>query len=169
MIEADGDTAGTAPKKAGGGRKKLLLLAVPLLLGGIGAGLWFTGVLPRALGLTHAKDAAMSAEAAAAAAKPVYIDVPEMVANLNAGPRKQSYIKLKAQIEIGKADETAAFNAAMPRIVDLFQTYLREMSPDELRGAVGTYRLREELIARAAIAAGPAHVVDVLFTELLIQ
>ena len=166
-VEADGDAV-IAPTKAKGGRKKLLILATPLLLGGIGAGLWFTGVLPRALGLTHAKEA-VSAEASAAANKPVYVEMPEMVANLNAGPRRQSYIKLKAQVEIGRPEDVAAFNAAMPRIVDLFQTYLREMAPDDLRGAIGTYRLREELIARAGIAASPAHVVDVLFSELLIQ
>jgi flagellar FliL protein len=58
---------------------------------------------------------------------------------------------------------------AMPRLQDLFQTYLREMHPEELRGAAGTYRLREELIDRASIAASPAKVKDVLFTELLIQ
>jgi flagellar FliL protein len=43
------------------------------------------------------------------------------------------------------------------------------MRPEELRGAAGTYRLREELIARASVAAAPAKVKDVLFTELLIQ
>ena len=37
----------------------------------------------------------------------------------------------------------------MPRLQDLFQTYLREMRPEELRGSAGIYRLREELIARA--------------------
>ena len=57
----------------------------------------------------------------------------------------------------------------MPRLLDLFQTYMREMRPEELRGAAGTYRLREELIARANIAVAPAHIVDVLFTEMLVQ
>ena len=57
----------------------------------------------------------------------------------------------------------------MPRLQDLFQTYLREMRPEELRGSAGTYRLREELIARANVAAAPAKVNDVLFTQLLIQ
>jgi flagellar FliL protein len=57
----------------------------------------------------------------------------------------------------------------MPRLLDLFQTYLREMRPEELRGSAGTWRLREELIARANIAIAPARVTDVLFTELLIQ
>jgi flagellar FliL protein len=57
----------------------------------------------------------------------------------------------------------------MPRLLDLFQTYLREMRPEELRGSAGTWRLREELIARANIAIAPARVTDVLFTELLVQ
>jgi len=170
---AEDDAAESPPPKAGGGRKKLLLLAVPLLLGGIGAGLWFSGVLPRALGLTKQKDPATlaleAAEAAIAASKPIYVDFPEMIANLNAGPRKQAFIKMKGKIEISKIDDGPALNAAMPRIVDLFQTYLREMSPDELRGAAGTYRLREELISRAGIAAAPAKIIDVLFSEMLIQ
>jgi flagellar FliL protein len=170
---ADEEAAESTPTKAKGGRKKLILLAVPLLLGGIGAGLWFSGVLPRALGLTKEKDPAAialaAAEAAIAASKPIYVDFPEMVANLNAGPRKQAFIKMKGKIEISKIDDGPALNAAMPRIVDLFQTYLREMSPDELRGAAGTYRLREELISRAGIAAAPAKIIDVLFSEMLIQ
>jgi flagellar FliL protein len=51
----------------------------------------------------------------------------------------------------------------------LFQTYLREMRPEELRGSAGTYRLREELLARANVALAPVRVVDVLFSELLVQ
>ena len=57
----------------------------------------------------------------------------------------------------------------MPRILDLFQTYLRDMRPEDLRGSAGTYRLREELIARGTIAVAPAHITDVLFTEMLVQ
>jgi flagellar FliL protein len=170
--EAEDDAAEAAPDKSKGGRKKLILLAIPLLIGGIGAGLWFSGVLPRALGLTKQKDPATlaleAAEAAIAASKPIYVDFPEMIANLNNG-RRQAFIKMKGKIEISKIDDGPALNAAMPRIVDLFQTYLREMSPEELRGAAGTYRLREELIARASIAAAPAKIIDVLFSEMLIQ
>ncbi|QYU67282.1 argininosuccinate synthase [Leptolyngbya sp. 15MV] len=57
----------------------------------------------------------------------------------------------------------------MPRLVDLFATYLREVRPEELRGSAGTHRLREELIARASLAAAPARVTDVLFVEILVQ
>ncbi len=159
------------PPAPGGGRRKLLLLAVPAVLAAVGAGLWFGGVLPPLLHPGKTAVPAHPADQAAvpATAKPaVYVDLPEIVANLNAG-RRSSFIKLHARLEIGRAEDAPAIQAAMPRLLDLFQTYLREMHPEELRGSAGTWRLREELIARANIAAAPARVVDVLFTEMLIQ
>jgi flagellar FliL protein len=57
----------------------------------------------------------------------------------------------------------------MPRLLDLFATYLREMRPEELRGSAGTHRLREELLVRANLAVAPARVTDVLFVEILVQ
>ena len=79
------------------------------------------------------------------------------------------FVKLKVRLELARPEDQAPFAAAQPRVVDLFQTYLREMRPDELRGSAGTYRLREELIARASLAVAPATVTDVLFSELLVQ
>lgn len=160
------------------GKRKLLLLAVPLLLGGVGAGLWFGGILPKLLGLGPATDkpkpgegnpGETKPEAEAKARIPVFVDVPDLVANLNGGQKRNGFIKLKARLELAKAEDQPVVVAAMPRLQDLFTTYLREMRPEELRGAAGTYRLREELVARANIATSPARVTDVLFTEMLIQ
>ena len=44
-----------------------------------------------------------------------------------------------------------------------------EEQSGELLVGPGTYRLREELIARANVAASPTRVIDVLFTQMLIQ
>jgi flagellar FliL protein len=152
-----------------GGRKKLVLLAVPVLLGAIGAGLWFGGILPPLLGMGHAQ-ASKTAEVKPADVKPPsFVEVPELVANLDAGPRRTSYVKLHSRLELARPEDAALVQADMPRLLDMFQTYLREMRPDELRGSAGSYRLREELIASANIAVQPARVVDVLFTEMLIQ
>ncbi len=159
-----------ATPKPSGSRKKLLLIAVPVLLLAVGAGGWFSGLIPSLLGhkAAGAKPTA-AAEAPKEAASAVYVDVPPIVANLNVAGKRQTYLKLHAKLELpGHADETAV-QAAMPRIMDLFQTYLRDMRPEELRGSEGSYRLREELIGRATIAVAPARVTDVLFVEMLIE
>jgi len=166
---------GEAPAKKRG-KKKLLLLAMPLVLVGVLAGLWFGGILPPLLGMgpkPAAKPGAHPADQPAAAAQvvkpPAFVDVPEMIANLNSPGRRQAFVKLKARIEVARPEDVAVVQADMPRVLDMLQTYLRETRPDELRGSAGTWRLREELIARANIAVAPARVVDVLFTEMLIQ
>jgi len=158
---------GAAANK-GGGKRKLILLAVPLLLGGVGAGLWFSGILPKMLGKGGAAEADEHAQAAVNQ-DPVFVEVPEIIANLSGTSRRSSFVKLKARLEVSGSSEAARLQAAMPRLLDMFQTYIREMRPEELRGSGGTYRLREELIARAQIAAAPVRVRDVLFTEILIQ
>jgi flagellar FliL protein len=159
------DETAEAPAKKGG-KGKLILLAVPIALLLACAGLWFSGILPHVLGMDKHEDHA------AEAAKPVpptYIDVPEMVANLNSNARKPSYVKLSARIEVPKPEDVDKVKAALPRLQDMMQTYLREMRPEELRGSAGTYRLREELLVRANAAVAPAKVSDVLFTQMLVQ
>jgi flagellar FliL protein len=152
------------PQKAGKG--KLILIAVPVALLLAGAGLWFSGILPHLLGMGKHE------EKVAEVAKPVppsYLDVPEMVANLNNNMHKLAYVKLSARVEIPNPADVDLVRAALPRLQDMMQTYLREMRPEELRGSAGTYRLREELLVRANVAVAPARVSDVLFTQMLVQ
>ena len=151
------------PKKKG---KLLLLVALPVVLAAGAAGAWFSGLVP-GLGAKDAETA--SAAHAAPAEKPIFVDMPDIVANLNAPGRRSSYIKLRSKLEVARASDARALEEAMPRLQDLFTTYLREVRPEELRGSAGTYRLREELMLRAGLAAPPAQVTDVLFVELLLQ
>ena len=161
--EGEADDAG----KKSGGKKKLILIAVPVLLIAVGAGLWFTGILPKMLGMGHHDD--HKAQEAAKPVPPSFLDLPELVANLNTNPARPSYVKVVARLEIPRPEDVDKVRAVMPRLQDMMQTYLREMRPDELRGSAGTYRLREELIGRANVAAAPARVTDVLFVQMLIQ
>lgn len=170
MAAAKGEAApveaGEAEAKPKGSKKKLILLALPLLLGGIGAGVWFSGILSPAP--PPAPPAEAAAEPQPVNRQPVFVSMPDITANLNA-PGRRAFIRVKSQVEVAGPADAAALQAAMPRLVDLFTTYLREIRPEELRGSAGTHRLREELIARANIAAAPARVTDVLFTEILVQ
>lgn len=154
-------TTAEGPKQKTTGGKRKLVLIVAVVLAAAGAGGWFSGLIPKLLG--------GRSEVAAAEPAPVFLDLPEIVANLNAGGRRAAYIKLKAKLELARKEDASVVQNAMPRVLDLFQGYLREMRPEELRGTAGTYRLREELVARTNIAAAPARVRDVLFIELLVQ
>jgi flagellar FliL protein len=158
---SDGEAKGT-------GKRKLLLLAGPLLLAGLGGGAYFAGLLDPLLGKKqHAQGGTV--EETAKQQQPVFVDLPDLITNLNGGARRGSYVKLRAKLELARAEDVAAVQTAMPRIVDLLQTYLREMRPEELRDSSGTYRLREELMARIGPAVAPVRVLDVLFVELLVQ
>lgn len=146
------------PKKS----KKKLLLAIPVLLVVGGAGGWFSGVIPKMLGHEGGAHAAV-------VVAPTFFDLPDIIANLNTGARRAAFIKLKAKLELARAEDTAGVQAALPRVLDLFQSYLREMRPEELRGTASTYRLREELLARTNLAVSPARVTSVLFIEMIVQ
>ncbi len=160
--EATAEPTASPTQAKAGGRRKLILVGAPvLLLAALGAGAWFSGLLPRLLG--------RSGSAGAQAPPPVFIDVPDMIANMNTDPSEPRYIKLKARLEVAAGPDAKAAKRLMPRIVDLFQTYLRELRPGDLQGAMGTYRLREELINRADVALAPAKVRDVLFVQMIVQ
>jgi flagellar FliL protein len=166
-VEANNeDKAPESPElKPSGGRRKLILLAAPVVLVSIGAGLWFTGILPSLLGMKHAETTSEQAKSST----PLYVDLPELIANLNGNPQRPNYVKLTVRLEVTKQEDVERVKAAMPRLQDLFLIYIREMRPQELRGSAGTYRLREELIGRANLAAAPARITDVLFTQMLVQ
>jgi flagellar FliL protein len=140
---------------------KLILIAAGglILVGGGGATAYFM--------LGGAKEAAP----AVVAAKPaVFFDVPDVLVNLStaAGERTQ-YLKVKIVLELADAALTAQVQTVLPRVMDAFQTYLRELRPTDLDGSAGLYRLKEELTRRVNAAISPARVNAVLFKEIVVQ
>jgi flagellar protein FliL len=158
---------GEAAPPAGSRKKKLLLLVgapvLTLLL--IGGGLWFTGIAQKFLG----GGADSHAEAPPPPKRAAFFDLPDMLVNLAGSTRKTSFLKMVISIELEDGGDAPRVQAVMPRIIDNFQTYLRELRPEDLKGSAGMYRLREELLTRVNIAAAPVKVADVLFTEMLVQ
>jgi flagellar FliL protein len=159
-----------AAEGGGKGKSKLMIIVggVVVLLLVAGAGLYFTGMLDSLMGK---KKEVAAAEAAPPPVKPlVFFDLPDFLVNLNSGgAKKASFLKLSVSLELEKQEDTARLQAVMPRIVDNFQIYLRELRIDDLRGSGGIYRLREELLSRVNAAVAPVKVNDVLFKEMLVQ
>lgn len=166
-------------KPSSGGKKKLFIIigVVVLLLIGGGAAAFFTGLLDPLLGDPEAADGGADGEnkgdgdgeGAAPAGQAVFFDLDEMIVNLNTTGRRQALLKIKIALELSSQADMAKVQQVMPRVIDNFQTYLRELRIDDLRGSAGMYRLREELLTRVNIAVQPAKVNAVLFKEMLVQ
>jgi len=104
-------------------------------------------------------------------AKPAaFIDVPEVLVNLsNTGSERTQYLKVKVVLEVPDAALTPQIETTMPRVMDAFQTYLRELRPTDLDGSAGLYRLKEELTRRVNAAIAPSRINAVLFKEIVVQ
>jgi flagellar FliL protein len=155
----DGAEAAAAPKKS---RKKLIIIAAAaLLLVGGGAATWFF------LFRSHGEE--MRAEAAAPKA-PIFLDVPEVLVNLVGAPGERTqYLKVKVVLEVKEEKQVETIKPTMPRVSDIFQTYMRELRPSDLNGSAGLFRLKEELTRRVNVVVAPGQVNAVLFKEIVIQ
>ncbi|MGE0254103.1 MAG: flagellar basal body-associated FliL family protein [Alphaproteobacteria bacterium] len=163
------------PAEGGGRSKKKLILfaAVPALLIAVGAGAMFTGAadpLLAAVGMGGGGEHAAPGEEVPSGPA-TYYELPQMLVNLNAGAnaKKSNFLKIVVALELPHKDDTPKIDAAMPRVIDNFQVYLRELRIEDLRGSAGIYRLREELLLRVNAAVAPARITDVLFKEMLVQ
>jgi flagellar FliL protein len=114
-------------------------------------------------------------EAKAAAANevkpPVFLDMPDVLVNLSStgGGDHTQYLKVKVVLELPDQSLSAQIQPVMPRLMDTFQTYLRELRPTDLDGSAGLYRLKEELTRRVNAAIAPNRINAVLFKEIVIQ
>lgn len=162
------DLANELPRRKAGGKAIVLYVILPLLMfSGGAAALYVSGVLD---GLLGSSEAAEAPEPAIEPGEPgVFYDLPQLLVNLTGEERRQTYLAISISLELGSNEDIAHIERVMPRIIDNFQVYLRELRLDELRGSAGLYRLREELLRRVHMAAQPARVRDVLFREMLLQ
>jgi flagellar protein FliL len=150
------------------GNKKLLIVAAAgllLVLGGGGAGLYvFVFSAPK-------QDKLASNEAPMPVTPPqvAFYDVPDIIVNIQSADGSPAYLKLSTSLELETADEKPGMTALMPRVVDQFQAYLRELRIDDLKGSAGVLRLKEELLRRINVAAAPYRVRDVLLKEMIVQ
>jgi flagellar FliL protein len=110
------------------------------------------------------------AVAAAPVKPPAFVDVPEVLVNLSTvGTDRTQYLKVKIVLEIPDAALSPQIESTMPRVMDAFQTYLRELRPTDLDGSAGLYRLKEELTRRVNTAIAPSRITAVLFKEIVVQ
>ena len=158
--QAEGEAAEAAPAAPKGKLKLILAAAGVLLILGGGAG-WFF------LFRHHGEE--VHAEAPPPK-PPVFVEVPDMLVNLVGAPGERvQYLKVKVVLEVKEEKQAEAIKPTMPRVADIFQTYLRELRASDLNGSAGLFRLKEELTRRVNAAISPSQVSAVLFKEIVVQ
>ncbi len=150
--------AASAPKSK---RKLIIVAAAVLLLLGAGGGGWF-------FFFNHHGE---EKHAEAPAPKPpVFVDVPDILVNLAGLPGERvQYLKIKVVLEVKDEPLVEKIKPTMPRLMDIFQTYLRELRATDLAGSAGLFRLKEELTKRVNAVISPGQVNAVLFKEVVVQ
>jgi flagellar FliL protein len=160
--EAEG-AAESAEAPAPRGKLKLMIAVIAVLATAIGGSTWFFFFR------YHGEE--VHAEASAPPPKPPsYVEVPDMLVNLIGLPGERvQYLKLKLVLEVKEEKQVEAIKPSLPRVTDIFQTYLRELRPSDLNGSAGLFRLKEDLTRRVNVAVAPNQVSAVLFKEVVIQ
>lgn len=164
--ESDEEEQEGSSRKKLSGKKLVLFIVLPMFVASAGAaGVYYSGVADSYLGIEKSAEE----EEAAALMKAVFFDLPEMLVNLNSSGRRTNFLKINISLELEEESDIKILELLMPRIVDGFQIYLRELRVDDLRGSAGMYRLREDLLRRINEVAKPVKINDILFKEMLIQ
>jgi flagellar protein FliL len=151
------------PRKKWAGKRVTLFAIIAITLTGIAFGSY-------KYFFKHTTDAVGDQAARAAAdIKTVYVEAPDIFVNINAGQGKSRFLKLGVTLQV-KGEATAGqIKSNLPRIVDSFQVYLRELRAEDLNGSAGMFLLKEELMRQVNVELAPVRIENVLIKEMLLQ
>ena len=187
VAEGEGVEGEGAPAKKKPPMIIIIAAAAVVLLGGGGAGAYFLFLKPKpaAHGEEHAeaekkKEAKAGGHGGAAGKEGpsaitegpdgvIFYTMPDMVVNIQAPDGRPTFLKLKLAFELPDEHVAESIEPNAPRMADMFQTFLRELRPEDLSGSQGSYQLRMEILRRVNLVIAPAKVNAVLIQEMLIQ
>ncbi|WP_414642067.1 flagellar basal body-associated FliL family protein [Brevundimonas sp.] len=98
-----------------------------------------------------------------------FYTLPDMVVNIQAADGRPTFLKLKLTLEMKDPALAEHLQAEMPRMQDMFQSFLRELRPEDLAGSAGSFQLRAEILRRVNLIAAPGKIDAVLIEEMLVN
>jgi len=99
----------------------------------------------------------------------LFYTLPDIVVNMQTADGRPTFLKLKLTLEMPNQEAVDALEPSMPRLQDMFQTFLRELRPEDLSGSQGSYQLRMEILRRVNLVMAPEKANAVLIEEMLIN
>ena len=99
----------------------------------------------------------------------LFYTLPDVVVNMQTADGRPTFLKLKLTLELPDQATVDELEPNMPRLQDMFQTFLRELRPEDLSGSQGSYQLRMEILRRVNLVIAPSKANAVLIEEMLIN
>ncbi|MDP3174683.1 MAG: flagellar basal body-associated FliL family protein [Phenylobacterium sp.] len=99
----------------------------------------------------------------------LFYTLPDVVVNMQTAEGRPTFLKLKLTLELPDQETVDELDPNMPRLQDMFQTFLRELRPEDLSGSQGSYQLRMEILRRVNLVIAPGKANAVLIEEMLIN
>jgi flagellar protein FliL len=156
-----GDEGAPPARRRLAGRTLVLYIVLPALVA-IGAAVGVVLALQSYTGDSGGSGSMQGREA-------TFYELPEILVNLSQQDKRSQFLKLKIALELSDREASSALEPVLPRVLDTFQIYLRELRTDDLEGSAGIYRLKEELLRRVDLAIRPHKVDRILFKEIIVQ
>ena len=167
------DAEEVGPKK---GKSKLLLISIVLavLLGGGGFYGVYSGLIPLGASPKDADDHAKAGDDEATKdgpkkdyEEPAFVVLEPFVISL--GERASSHhLKISLTVEVVPGTESSVM-AAIPRINDVLNTYLRAVDHRDFEVPRAMLRLRAQMLRRVRLVTPPDAVRDLLFQEFVLN
>lgn len=160
MADAATDPAEADTKGGKGGKLKPLLLGIVLALAGAGGG--YFAATSGLLGGGEGKP-----EGPTGVIPSAFVDVTPMIVSIaRQGGISQLRLKLSLEVEETAAGDVAA---AMPRILDVLNSYLRALDTVDIGDPAMLVRLRAQMLRRVQIVVGGDAVKDLLVQEFVVN
>lgn len=96
-----------------------------------------------------------------------FVDLGPIIVSVNPGGDSR-HLRFHAQLEVPDA-HTAEVEKMRPRILDVFNGYLRALELRDLQDPLALPRMRGHLLRRASVVLGEGRVRDVLVTEFVLN
>ena len=130
----DGESEAPEEAEGGAGKPKLPIKLIAIAVGGlvvVGGGGFAAFKMLGSHKTEHVAD-----KHEPAPVKPVaFLDLPDILVNLSSsGGDRVQYLKVKIVLELPEQSLQAKIQPVLPRVMDAFQTYLRELRATDLDG-----------------------------------
>lgn len=84
-------------------------------------------------------------------------------------PEAERYARMSFELEVSGEEQKAALAGVMPKVREVFLSYLSDRTVEELRGSEGIERTKRELLVRLGQAVEGAPVRAIYITDIVIQ